>query len=138
MPAQPMSLPSAGAAPRVNLLVTVASGDALDVREFRVEEAISSLFKIRIVALSDNPELDLDSIVGQPASFALVADADGVAAPRRWTGICNCLQQIGVEEAGLSSYELTLVPMLWLLTQRRNYRIFQQISEPDIVRQLLG
>jgi type VI secretion system secreted protein VgrG len=129
---------TSSATPRANLTLTVASGDALDIREFRVEEALSSLFEVHLVALCDNADLDFDGIVGQPASFALLTDASGLAAPRRWTGICNRLQQIGVEEAGLSTYELSLVPALWLLTQRRNYRMFQQISEPDIVRQLLG
>ena len=26
-----------------------------------------------------------------------------------------------------------IVPDIWLATQRKNYRMFQQISEPDIV-----
>src|SRR4029079_4428633 len=41
-------------------------------------------------------------------------------------------------EAGLSTYELSIVPVLWLATQRRNHRMFQQISELCIARKLCG
>src|SRR5262249_50447501 len=37
----------------------------------------------------------------------------------------------------LSTYQLVLVPSLWLTTQRKNYRMFQQLSEPDIVLKML-
>ena len=37
------------------------------------------------------------------------------------------------EPTGLSSYYLRIVPTLWLCTQRRNYRVFQHLSIPDIV-----
>ena len=38
---------------------------------------------------------------------------------------------------GLSTYKLTLVPTMWLLTQRRNYRMFQFLSEVEIAIKLL-
>ncbi|HSN97954.1 MAG TPA: type VI secretion system tip protein TssI/VgrG, partial [Candidatus Nanopelagicales bacterium] len=38
---------------------------------------------------------------------------------------------------GLSTYEITLVPRLWLLTQRTSYRIFQHLTIPAIARALL-
>ncbi len=43
-----------------------------------------------------------------------------------WSGLCKHIQQVAVEETGLSTYEVTLVPTLWLATQRRNHRMFQQ------------
>ncbi len=43
-----------------------------------------------------------------------------------------------MEETGLSTYEITIVPMLWLATQRRNHRMFQQLSELDIARRILA
>ncbi|MFS8067065.1 MAG: contractile injection system protein, VgrG/Pvc8 family, partial [Byssovorax sp.] len=39
---------------------------------------------------------------------------------------------------GLSTYELTLVPALWLLSQRRGNRLFQHVSIPDIVDRVLA
>ncbi|WP_437916855.1 type VI secretion system tip protein TssI/VgrG [Sorangium sp. So ce302] len=116
------------------LALTVRSGERFDVRRFSVSEQMSSLFNVRITALSENPAIDLDAVVGVQARFTMT---NGVCE-RFWSGICNELHQIGVEDEGLSTYEITIVPELWLTTQRRNYRIFQQISEPDIVLKLLS
>jgi type VI secretion system secreted protein VgrG len=114
--------------------VRVASGDAFDIREFSVHEHISSLFNVSLIALTDNANVDFESVVGQPARFRINL---GGGKKRYWTGICNELQQLAAEEAGLSTYRLSIVPSLWLLTQRRNYRIFQQMSEPDIAKKML-
>jgi len=127
---------SVRATPRLRL--TVASGDELVVRTFTVRESISSLFTIQLVVLSDDPDLDFSSIVGHPATFQIErARASAPVPQRRWTGVVTQLEQLGVEEQGPSTYALTLMPALWLLTQRRNYRIFQQRSEPDIALQIL-
>jgi len=115
-----------------SLAVKVDSNDALDVRRFDVKQRISSLFEITVLALSPNPAIDFDEVVGQPASFQMDS-GEPEASPRFWTGLCNHMQQLAVEDAGLSTYELTLVPTLWLATQRRNHRMFQQLSELAIV-----
>ena len=58
------------------------------------------------------------------------------AGARLWTGICNYIEQVQSEitprGTTLSTYFLRIVPNVWLLTQRRNYRIFQHLSIPDI------
>ncbi len=119
-----------------NLTVELASGETFDVREFTVNERMSQLFEVRLVALTDNPNVDFESIVGQKATFVM-HHGQGFGAQRIWTGICNELEQLAVEETGLSSYHIAIVPSLWLATQRRNHRMFQQISEPDIVVKML-
>jgi type VI secretion system secreted protein VgrG len=48
------------------------------------------------------------------------------------------MEQVQAEPTGLSTYYLRIVPPLWLLTQRRNYRVFQHLSIPDITDKLLG
>ncbi|WP_437973374.1 type VI secretion system tip protein TssI/VgrG [Sorangium sp. So ce295] len=111
----------------------IASGDMLDVRRFQVTERISSLFEVQIVAVSDDPDIDFEAVIGQPMTFTAHGNQTRV-----WSGLCSHLQQVAVEERYLSTYELTLVPRLWLATQRRNYRMFQHKSEVDIVLQLLG
>ncbi|KYF57786.1 hypothetical protein BE04_39510 [Sorangium cellulosum] len=117
-----------------NLELNVSSKDRFDVRQFSVHDRMSSLFQIDVIALSDDPSVDFDDIVGQPARFAL----DTGTQLREWTGICNHIELMRVAPDGLSTYQVSLVPTLWLLTQRKNYRIFQQISEPDIVLKILA
>ncbi|HRI63505.1 MAG TPA: type VI secretion system tip protein TssI/VgrG [Polyangium sp.] len=116
-----------------NFEITIGSGDALDVRNFSIHERLSSLFQINLVAVSDNQSIDFDSVVGQPAKFAMSAGM----RDKFWTGICNHIEQVRHEPGGLSTYHLSIVPRLWLLTQRKNYRMHQQISEPDIVLKML-
>ncbi len=119
-----------------NLRVTVASGDALDVRSFHVEERIGAPFHVEIVARSANASIDLDAVVGREASFTLETGTSSLG--RTWEGHCNELELVGAEPSGLSTYRLAIVPKLWFASQRRNYRIFQQLSEPEIVTKLLG
>ena len=123
-------------APR-RLEVSVASGDELDIRHFQVVEGMSALFEIAIDALCENPDIDFEAIIGQPMTFTVRQGVETLEG-RTWTGICSHIEQAGVEEQGLSTYKLVLVPTLWLLTQRRNHRMFQLQSELDIARKLLG
>ncbi len=123
------------------LELSFASGESsLSVRRFSVEEALSSLFDVSIWARSPNPSLDLSEIVGHDASLRI---ASGYAFARQggariWTGIVSQASLVQAETTGLSTYSLRIVPRLWLLTQRRGYRIFQHLSIPDIVDKLLA
>jgi type VI secretion system secreted protein VgrG len=121
-----------------NLEVHVSSGDRLDVRQFAVEQRISALFEITALALSENPNIDFDAVAGQPASFSMDNGVGGPDSARTWTGICKHIEQLAVEDTGLSTYRITIVPTLWLATQRSNHRIFQQVSELDIARKILA
>ncbi|MCC6552341.1 MAG: type VI secretion system tip protein VgrG, partial [Polyangiaceae bacterium] len=118
---------------RTNVTITVSSGDALDVRHYSVTQAMSQLFTIAVTAVSENADIDFEAVAGQPASFTI----HGQGGARTWQGICSELHQLAVEERGLSTYRLSIVPRLWLASQRRNYRIFQQITELDIASKLL-
>ncbi|WP_235880117.1 type VI secretion system Vgr family protein [Polyangium aurulentum] len=117
-----------------NLDVEIGSGDKLDVRQFSIHERLSSLFQVNLVVVSDNPSIEFDDVVGQPAKLSIAAGMHD----RFWSGVCNHFEQVRVEASGLSTYQFSIVPTLWLLTQRKNYRMFQQISEPDIVLKLLS
>lgn len=119
-----------------NLEVHVASKDALDVREFSVRQSMSSLFSVTITAVSKNADIDFESVIGQEASFTLHGrSADG--QPRTWSGVCSEFHQLAVDDEGLSTYHFTIVPKLWLATQRRNHRIHQVKSELEIVEKML-
>lgn len=121
------------------LELSFASGEeSLSVRRFVVEESLMDPFRISVVARSRHDDLDLGSIVGRPARFSIVSGmVFALEAGRVWTGVCSAMTQTRVESTGLSTYELSIVPTLWLLTQRRNNRLFQHLSIPDIVARLL-
>ncbi|MBI4952744.1 MAG: type VI secretion system tip protein VgrG [Myxococcales bacterium] len=115
----------------------VASGDALSVRRFTIEERMSALFSVGIWARSPNEDIDLEAVVGREASFRVASGLKfAQAGERRFTGLCATMELLHVEPSGLSTYHLVLVPRLWLLGERRNHRLFQHLSVPDIVKKL--
>jgi type VI secretion system secreted protein VgrG len=121
------------------LELSFASGEStLSVRRFSVREAMSGLFTVSIQARSPNDDLDLESIVGKPAMFRVVSGLLGAHQDTRlWSGVCSELELTRVESSGLSTYALTLVPNLWMLTQRTDHRLFQHQSVPEIVGKVL-
>jgi type VI secretion system secreted protein VgrG len=120
----------------VNMEVAVASQDGLEVREYSVHQAMNTLFTVTVTAVSRNPDIDFEEVIGKEASFTLHGrSADG--DKRTWRGICTELHQIRVDEKGLATYHLKIAPKLWLASQRSNHRIFQIKTELDIAKQIL-
>ncbi|WP_437317091.1 type VI secretion system Vgr family protein [Sorangium sp. So ce385] len=129
----------------MRLEVTFACGEGpLSVRRFSVQEAVSSLFAVSVLAGSENPAIDLEAIIGRPARFRVIGGMSHAGAGTRlWTGICSYVEQVHAVQptsgqTAVSSYHVRIVPDLWLLTQRRNYRIYQHLTIPDISDRLLA
>jgi len=128
------------------LELSFADGEtSLSVRRFSVYEGISTLFSVSIWACSENPAVDLEALVGQPAGLRVMSGWKFVQASglRSWGGVISTIEQVQavIPQAGareLSTYYMRLVPALWLLTQRRNHRIFQHLAIPDIVDRVLA
>jgi type VI secretion system secreted protein VgrG len=117
--------------------LSLAGGDdSLSVRHFSVSEALSSLFEVSVVAVSPLDDIGFETIVGQTASFVIRSDAAGRS--RGWSGVARRFEQREAEPTGLSTYVVSIVPQLWLLTQRQDNRIFQHMTVPAIVREVLA
>ncbi|MHA6491899.1 type VI secretion system Vgr family protein [Pseudomonas borbori] len=102
----------------------------LQVLEFSGREAISQPYRFEIELVSERPDLDLQSLLHQPAFLALSPDG---------LGIHGIIYQVAQGESGkrLTRYTLSLVPQLSYLTHRTNQRIFQHLTVPQIVAQVL-
>ncbi|MEM9692683.1 MAG: type VI secretion system tip protein TssI/VgrG, partial [Myxococcota bacterium] len=105
----------------------------LQVRSFRIRERMNELFELSLTARSPHDDLDFDGLVGQEAAVSIEGPLRW--SQRRWKGVVSDLAQVGVADTvgGDAIYEVTIRPKLWLLTQRRNHRLFQHISIPEIV-----
>jgi type VI secretion system secreted protein VgrG len=110
---------------------------ALSVRTAKVTERMSRLWTIKVLAMSESPDLDLEAPIGRAASLAIRLPSEGGLLSRSWAGLCTQLTQVRVESTGLSSYELIVRPRLWALGERTNYRLFQHQSVLEIVSLLL-
>lgn len=120
-----------------NIQLQITDSDAdFSVRDFHVREQISSIFEIELRVQSTNANADLEGLLGQDATFFLDTGLPG--GQRRFHGLVRQATHVKAEASGSSTYEIQIVPHLWLLTQRRNYRIFNRRSLRDIVRSLLS
>lgn len=106
----------------------------LSVRVFEVDEAMNQLFSVRLECVSPVEELDLSLLVGQRATFELSWRPE-----RSWRGLCESVEFIRIsdEAAGLATYQVCLVPILWRLGERVQNRLFQHASIPAIVKTIL-
>lgn len=108
---------------------------SLEIRRVTVHERMSDVFTIDVLARSSDENVDINAIVGKGAALGAIAENGFMA----WSGIVNHMEQTkpADESHGQSTYVLRIVPALWLLTQRRNHRIFQHEKTKDIVQKIL-
>ncbi|WP_146604303.1 type VI secretion system Vgr family protein, partial [Cupriavidus phytorum] len=96
-------------------------------------DAISALFEWRIVAVSANADIALDSLMGQ--RITLLTTLAGGGQSRR-TGLIRQAEKLGAD-GSLARYRLTLVPWLWLTTQQRHSQVFQGRTLDSIIEAVL-
>lgn len=105
---------------------------ALQVVRFEGHEAISELFEIRVTLSCDDEALAFSQAVGRPAVLTASTERD----VRHFHGIVSRFEQ-GEEGEPLTTYHVTLVPLVYRLLLRRTSRVFEQMSVPDVVRRVL-
>ena len=93
-------------------------------------EAISQPYRFEVDLISEQPDLDLQSLLHQRAFLAFSPDG---------LGIHGLIYQVAQGESGkrLARYKLSIVPQLSYLALRTNQRIFQHLTVPQIVAQVL-
>jgi type VI secretion system secreted protein VgrG len=121
------------------IVLEIDCDDRFDVRQFHVTDGLSQSFRVELVATSSNPAVDFEAVVGKSARFRLdLHGALRATTPSRvWSGLVAEIHQTGEEEAGLSTYAISLAPRLWLLEHRTNCRVYQQMTDLEIVLELL-
>ncbi|MCI1005941.1 type VI secretion system Vgr family protein [Herbaspirillum sp. C7C8] len=118
---------------RLSLGERVATGDLL-VEAFAASEGLHAVGLREVIALSLDAGLSLNTLIGQRASLQ-VSLADGSSAS--FSGLVNEAAKLG-SEGGLARYRLRLVHWIWLLSQSRNSRVWQDKSVVEIVEDVFG
>jgi type VI secretion system secreted protein VgrG len=115
--------------------------DFLLLQRMKVTEGLNELFRIDVELLREEnepgykaTEVDVNAILGQSVTIG-VDQRDGVS--RTFNGIVQQFSQ-GNRDVRFSKYYATIVPAVWLLTQKIQSRIFQQITVPDILRKIFA
>nr|WP_218573284.1 type VI secretion system tip protein VgrG [Pseudomonas sp. L-22-4S-12] len=102
----------------------------LQVLAFEGREALNQPYEFNIELVSQDPQLDLEALLNQPAFLAFGPDGGGVH------GLIYAIEQ-GDSGKRLTRYSISLRPQLAYLQHRHNQRIFQQLSVPQIIAHLL-
>ena len=115
-------------------ITTPLGKDVLLLTGFRGSEAISQLFSFQLDLLAEvQSAVKFDGILGQDATVTLRLPN---GEERYLNGIIKRFSQSSRDETFVK-YRAELVPKLWLLTKNVQSRIFQHLSVPDILHQVL-
>ncbi|HLM98350.1 MAG TPA: type VI secretion system tip protein TssI/VgrG [Bryobacteraceae bacterium] len=117
------------------MIVTTPLGqDTLLLTDFSGHEGISQLFGFRLDLLAKlGTEIHFDKILGESVTVELrLLNGD----KRYFNGLVKRFSQ-GVRDETFVSFRAEVVPKLWLLTKKVRCRIFQHLSVPDILREVL-
>lgn len=121
--------------PRFSLVFSALTFSELrrdfQVLAFKGSECLDQPYFIHLQLVSENPSLDLEALLHQPA-YLDFGEANA--------GLHGQVYAIGRDDPGgrLTRYHLTLAPRLACLAHRRDQRIFQQRSVPQIIAAVLA
>ncbi|WP_230520786.1 type VI secretion system Vgr family protein [Janthinobacterium sp. EB271-G4-7A] len=119
-------------------LYALAIGDdgqdsGLLVEAFAADEGLQEVGARDIIALSTSAHVALASLLGQPAALH-ISLADGTRT--QFSGYVSEAAMLG-SNGGLARYRLRITPWLFLLTQVRNSRVWQDRSVSAIIDEVL-
>lgn len=125
---------------RLMKIATPLQDDFLLINTLSAYEEISQLFSFELELLHEENEpgieptvVEADKMLGQAVTIR-VKQRDGTE--RFFSGIVNKFSQ-GNRNTRFSFYYATVVPHVWILTQKYQSRIFQHKSVPDILKEVL-
>lgn len=119
---------------RLGKLYTVLGKDKLVLLRFTGMDQVNNLFDYRVEALSLDPEVDFDALLGTHAQVEIKTRKgesiwfDGIVTRAVWAG---------VGENG-NRYDLELRPWVWLAGKRRTQRIFHNMDVRQILKDVFS
>ncbi|WP_439863685.1 type VI secretion system Vgr family protein [Pseudomonas antarctica] len=119
-------------ASRLAKITSPLGPDVLLLNEMGGGEELGRPFNYELQLTSLDANIDLNQLLGKPMSVG-VQLADG--GERYFHGlVARCSQNI--DQGQFASYQVTLRPWLWLLSRTSDCRIFQNLSIPQIIKQV--
>jgi type VI secretion system secreted protein VgrG len=126
---------------RLMSISTPLGKDYVMINRLNAREGLSQLFNFDIELVHEENEagysptnIDPHSLIGQQVTV-FIESLDG--SQRQFSGIVNRFSQ-GSRDIRFSYYYISVVPHVWLLTQKSQSRIFQQMSVPDILKKIFS
>jgi type VI secretion system secreted protein VgrG len=109
-----------------------ASAAHWEVSGMQLSEGLNQPYELRLELRSDDPAAEATEMLGQPITVTVER-----GGPQR--EICGIVEAVedGVYDQHHTVAALTVVPALLALGQRRNSRIFSEMTIPDILKDVL-
>jgi type VI secretion system secreted protein VgrG len=120
---------------RLIRIATPLGDDTFIVLSFTGEEKLAGLFRFKLELASERSDITFDQLAGKNVTVGLKSADE---TQRYFNGIIVAFSPAEVsEKEGYSKYCAVVQPALWLLTQCRDCRIFQDQSVPAIIQKVL-
>jgi len=111
------------------------AGEVIPIGGMYLTEALNEPYHLRVTVALLTPDADVTAFVGQDCTLDITRRATQSA--RRICGVIRTATE-GEQEHDLPVAQLEIVPGLWFLSQRRDTRIFQEMTAPEILEAVLG
>jgi type VI secretion system secreted protein VgrG len=113
-------------------IYTPLGADVLLFHRMTAAEALGRLFRFDLELLSKDPDIKFEDLLGQNVAVRLELPEDKI---RYFNGFISRFSLSG-SLGDLSVYTATVRPWLWFLTRTADCRIFQEMTVPDIIKQV--
>jgi type VI secretion system secreted protein VgrG len=121
--------------PRAMEIVTPLGADVLLFHRMHAHEEMSRPFEYQLDLLSVKKDINPDDILGKNVTVKLALPDDST---RYYNGYVTRFVAGGRSYGRYSQYHAVVRPWLWFLTRTADCRIFQEMTVPDIIKQVLG
>lgn len=118
----------------IQISASFISNDAI-ATDLQATEAFSEPFFINVTLLSENQSLSSQDVIGQKCSITLNYDSSD--NPRAFHGRVMAMA-LGNLEGELRRYTLRLAPGVWFANHSRRYRIFENKTAPEIIKEVIA
>jgi len=106
--------------------------DILFISDMTVNEELGRLFSIDLELLSDKEDIKFEDLLGQNVTIEIDLINDETTY---FNGYISSFSQLGNIGAN-AVYQATVHPWFWFLTRTADCRIFQEMTVPDIVKEV--
>ncbi|WP_208354182.1 type VI secretion system Vgr family protein [Pseudaestuariivita rosea] len=122
-------------ADRIVRIDGLLGSDQLLAEKLYMREAVSDLFEMTLALRSKANDLQPDQVVGKLADISL--DVGG-GERRAWNALVVQMIAGPKVSRAMQSYQLVLRPQLWLLSQKSDCRIWQDMTSVEVCEMLLS
>ncbi|RQR79222.1 type VI secretion system tip protein VgrG [Burkholderia sp. Bp9012] len=103
---------------------------------FHGSEVLSQGFEFNLRLASQDANIELKKMIGQPVTITLQLSAALASSDERYFhGYVTSFSHLD-NDGGFALYGATIMPWLWMLSRRRDIRIFQELTTEDILAQV--